>query len=118
MPSQSAAQAHQFFLDVAKSNTVWTIRDKGGFPTSTNLSGETAMPFWSTENRAKIVIANVEAYQGFSPHQLTLPEFQDRWLPGMEADGLKVGLNWTGKCATGYDLTPSEVQERLQYAVK
>jgi hypothetical protein len=39
------------------------------------------MHFWCTENRAKWVIDNVEAYQGFEVMALTLDQWRSLWLP-------------------------------------
>ncbi|MGO7210140.1 DUF2750 domain-containing protein [Rhizobium ruizarguesonis] len=51
-----AAHTHAFFNEVTQSGFVWTIRDEAGFPTSTNQSNEAAMPFWSSEIRARRII--------------------------------------------------------------
>ena len=40
-------------------------------------------------------------------------DVKSRWLPGIERDGLIAGLNWSGPRATGYDLTPGELREKL-----
>lgn len=48
------------------------------------------------------MIARVEAYRNFTPHN-----------PGLEKDGLAVGVTWSGDRATGYDLKPAEVRARL-----
>ena len=106
--------ANAFYREVAKTRSLWTIRDTDGFPTSTNASGERAMPFWSTERRARAVIDSLDAYAGFSPHRLDLEEFRSRWLPGLDRDGLFVGLNWSGERAVGFDVKPNEVLERLK----
>jgi len=111
--SISAAHADAFASEALAADAVWAIRDADGFPTSTNASGETAMPFWSTENRARRVIENVDAYRGFEPVRLELEAFVGRWLPGLERDGLLVGLNWSGKRAIGYDMQPKDVRARL-----
>ena len=111
--STSAAQAKHFFDEVLKDGQVWTIRDDAGFPAPPGSSGVRAMPFWSLESRAQKVIASVDAYRSFTPHKLTMQEFTDRWLPGLEKDGLAVGVNWSGDRATGYDLKPEEVRARL-----
>jgi hypothetical protein len=71
------------------------------------------MPFWSLRSRAEKVITTVPAYEGFELVELTLAEFRSRWLPGLERDGLRVGLNWSGPRATGYDVHPSEVAAAL-----
>lgn len=111
--SISAAQADAFVSEALEAGKVWGIRDEAGFPTSTNASGEIAMPFWSSESRAKKITDGVSAYRGFEPTPIDLAVFIERWLPGLEKDGLSCGLNWSGELATGYDLKPSEVLARL-----
>ncbi|WKL55843.1 DUF2750 domain-containing protein [Asticcacaulis sp. ZE23SCel15] len=111
--SISSINADAFIVQIIKDGRVWGIRDKDGFPASTNMSGETAMPFWSSNRRAQTIIEKVPAYSGFEPEPIELPEFIDRWLPGLEKDGLYCGLNWTGSRATGYDLTPAQVLARI-----
>ena len=111
--SIAAINADKFVSEVLDRALVWGIRDKVGFPTSTNASGETAMPFWSSKKRATSVVENVPAYRDFEPVPIALSEFVDRWLPDLKKDGLRCGLNWSGKRATGYDLTPDQVLARL-----
>lgn len=114
--SIAAAQADSFVTELVANREVWTIRDSGGFPTSTNSSGETAMPFWSLESRARKIVDQLPAYQGFQPYKLTVEEFLERWLPGLERDGLLAGLNWSGDRATGYDMQPADVRARIEAA--
>ena len=45
-------------------------------------------------------------------------EFRDRWIPGLTKDGLKVGVNWSGARALGYDIDPAEVQTRFEYEIQ
>lgn len=111
--STSAAQATHFFNEIAAHKCVWAIRDDGGFPVPMNRSGERAMPFWSLESRARKIIATVPAYKDFSTERLSLQEFTENWLPGLEQDALLVGINWSGDRATGYDMEPKEVLARL-----
>ncbi len=111
--SISAVHAGAFVSEALAADKVWGIRDEAGFPTSTNASGEIAMPFWSSEGRAKKITESVSAYGGFEPTPIELTAFVERWLPGLEKDGLCCGLNWSGERATGYDLKPSELLARL-----
>lgn len=111
--STAAAHADAFVSEALATNTVWAIRDASGFPTSTNSSGETAMPFWSMESRARRVIEGLDAYRGFEPVQLELETFTARWLAGLQNDGLMVGLNWSGERASGYDMKPADLRARL-----
>ncbi|MBN9361249.1 MULTISPECIES: DUF2750 domain-containing protein [unclassified Devosia] len=114
--SISAAHSAAFFSEVVASAAVWGIRDNGGFPVPVSADGARTMPFWSTRNRAEQVIQTVPAYAGFQPERVNLAAFVDRWLPGLERDGHLVGINWSGERATGYDMLPREVIERLKRA--
>lgn len=116
--SQAAAQATAFFREVAVHHTIWTVREESGFPFPLNSEGRRAAPFWSSESRARRVIAQVPAYAGFTVVALTWEEVRDRWLPGLERDGFLVGINWTGERATGYDLEPRTVLERMEQALQ
>lgn len=113
--SQSAAQWSSFIKEIIRQRKVWTIKDEGGIPTSTNIEGETSMPFWSLKTRAEKIIENVPDYSRFQPYEIKFDEFLNRWLKGLEKDGLYLGVNWSGKRATGYDMKPKEVLERIQY---
>ena len=111
--STSAAQSAAFFAEVVAGREVFGIKDDGGFPAPKNGSGDRAMPFWSKRSRAEKVCASVPAYEGFQIVALLLTEWRERWLPGLAKDGLRVGINWSGTRATGYDLTVDEVLARL-----
>lgn len=112
--SVATESANAFFQEVTVNQSVWAIRDEAGFPTATSSNGKKAMPFWSTCERAKAVVSNVRAYNDFEPHELTLNNFRDLWLSGLQRDGLHVGLNWSGGRALGYDYSPSEVLARIR----
>ena len=92
---------------------MYALRDDAGFPAPAAPDGVRSMPFWSKDSRAKAIIANVEAYRGMSVAELSVEEWKDRWLPGLERDGLLVGLNWSGAHATGYDISPAQVLANL-----
>lgn len=111
--SISAINADAFVTEALDALKVWGIRDSAGFPTSTNASGEIAMPFWSSEARAKRVVETVNAYKDFEPVPIELTAFAEKWLPGLEKDGLLCGLNWSGERATGYDIAPRDVLARF-----
>jgi len=97
---------------VLRNETVWGIRDADGIP-APKSAGNRVMPFWSTESRAQRIIDQVEAYRGFEVVSLPLDVWRSRWLPGLAKDGLLVGLNWSGKSAKGYDVTPADAEAAL-----
>lgn len=109
----SAAQAAAFYDEARREHSVWTIRDANGIPAPLNADGVRSMPFWSLRSRADRVIAQVDAYADFESVEVGLDEFLHRWLPGLARDGLLVGLNWSGARATGYDLTPEDLERNL-----
>jgi hypothetical protein len=113
--SQSSAQYHAFIKELLENKKVWILKDEQGFLSSTNLSGETAIPFWSLKSRAEKVITTVPAYSKFQPHEINLEDFLNKWLTGLEKDGLHVGVNWSGKREKGYDVKPNQIAERIKY---
>jgi hypothetical protein len=114
--SVSAIHADAFYRDVVSGRLVWTLRDDNGYPAAQGDGGR-AMPFWSSLSRVEKVIANVAEYRSFFPAEIELSAFLERWLPGLERDGLKVGLNWSGDRAVGYDVEPGEVASHLAGAL-
>lgn len=110
--SVSAAQADAFYREVVMHCRVWGVRDADGFPAPQTPEGR-AMPFWSLRSRAEVIVAKVPAYAGFEVVELPLNEWRDRWLPGLQRDGVRVGLNWSGARATGFDLAAADVERNL-----
>ena len=110
--SSSAPQADAFYREVVEQSTVWAIRDADGFPAPETPQGR-AMPFWSLRSRAEGIVARVPAYAGFEVIGLPLDEWRSRWLPSLQRDAIRVGLNWSGEVATGYDVLPAEVEASL-----
>jgi len=116
--SQAASQAAAFYRDVAKHRVVWTLRDDGGFPAPKLPSGQRAQPFWSSRSRVERIIAAAPAYRGFTPFAISWEAFEKDWLPGLERDGLLVGVNWSGPRARGYDMTSAEVRANVGWAME
>jgi hypothetical protein len=112
----SAAHAAAFFDEVIAASAVWSVADANGHPAPVNGDGRRSMPFWSKESRAVSIVEQVEAYRSFDVVRIDLDAWVERWLPGLEGDGLLVGLNWSGDSATGYDVEPSDAAARLAVA--
>lgn len=113
--SQAASQYAAFARDVAENGRVWTVRDNDGFPAPKTPEGNRAMPFWSSLSRVERIIATVPAYASFQPFEIAWELFRDNWLPGLERDGVLVGVNWSGPRALGYDIAPKDVRARIDY---
>jgi hypothetical protein len=111
--SVAAAQAEAFYTETLTLRAVWGVEDAGGIPAPKTPDGYRAMPFWSKRSRAERITKNVPAYAGMEPFEITLDEWRESWLPGLEQDGLRVGLNWSGQGAVGYDLPVANVLRNL-----
>lgn len=109
--SANASQAAEFYRQVAETGIMWTLRDKAGYPAPKTSSGKRAVPFWSSKSRVESIIANVPAYKGFWPEKVTYNRFIHHWVETLSRSAQLVGVNWSGKRATGYDL-PAEFVER------
>lgn len=112
--TQSAAEALNFYEEVAASKKLWALKDADGFPAPLNADGKRAQPFWSSLSRVEKIIRTVPAYAKFEPYELGWQEFSDRWMPALMKDGILVGVKWSGKNATGYDIAPEEVKQNVE----
>lgn len=112
--SQSSSQAWAFYRQVAATRLLWTIRDEAGFPAPMTSTGQRAQPFWSSRSRVERIIKSVPAYSGFEPFEVSWDDFCRKWVPGLAKDGLLVGVNWSGKRATGYDIDPEHLRNCIQ----
>jgi hypothetical protein len=107
--TQSASQATAFYRDVAAHRMMWTLHNEKGFPTARTSGGEYAVPFWSTLLRVQLITRVVPAYAGYEPFAVSWENFVTKWSPDLSKNKLKVGVNWSGKKATGYDLEPTRL---------
>lgn len=112
---QSASQAAAFYKEVGINRKLWTCKDSGGNPAPKTSSGKRAMPFWSSLSRVQKIIKTMPAYSVFEPQELTWEEFKEKWAPDLTNNNLLIGVNWSGKEATGYDLEPKDVVSHVDY---
>lgn len=115
MPEDPNTEA--FFDEVRRHGRVFGLADEAGFPAPRTAAGHRAMPFWSRRSRAERVRSTVPAYRALQVVALPVEVWRERWLTGLTADGLRVGLNWSGPQPSGDDLPPEEVARRLVEAV-
>jgi len=116
--SQASSQAWAFYREVAKTRVVWTVSDEKGFPAPLTSSGKRAQPFWSSRSRVERIIKTVHAYSSFEPREISWDDFCDTWVPELSKDDYLVGVNWSGKRATGYDLEPDRLVEYVQAVIQ
>lgn len=115
--SISSIHAHKFYEEVVKKQVVFTLRDKNGYVVPQNLEGKRSMPFWSLRKRVEKIIGTVPAYKNFKIKKFTVKEFK-QWCASLRKDKQLVGLNWSGKKATGYDIEPDVVLKAIDLRTK
>lgn len=108
-PSLDVPDVASFAAEVAQNRSLWTIRGSGGYPALETAEGARAQPFWSSRALAAEVVATVPDYQGFEIVEISWEAFESRWAPGLEQDGIVVGINWSGPNASGYDWSADDV---------
>ena len=86
----AVTHAAALYREVTTSGKVWTIQNAFGFP-APQEGGERAMPFRSSRNRAEQIIRSVPGYPGFTPVELELDVYLNRWIAGRTRDKLRVG---------------------------
>ncbi len=107
--SLSGAHKAAFRREAPPEGRVFSIRDDGGYLIAQDDEGHRALPFWSKSSRAKRAVTQVAAFEGFDVVEIPLDDWLREWLPGLERDGVLIGLNWAGPRATGFDLPPLQV---------
>ncbi|MET7984402.1 DUF2750 domain-containing protein [Streptomyces sp. NPDC005281] len=113
--STSGAQAAAFFREVARTRTVWRVRNDDGCPIPVSSSGHPTFPYWSSETRAQ------RAAQLWGPQFRAVSMPLDHWrsaaLSDLAEEDIRLGINWSGQRLTGWDFTVSEVVNRLLHAL-
>lgn len=103
-----------FIKEIIEQKKVWTIENIEGVPTTVD-NGEVSMPFWSSKLKTEKAIRDVTAYNEYRLLEISLEDFINKWLPGLEKDALFVGANLSGKNLIGSDWKPKELLEQIQY---
>jgi hypothetical protein len=84
----------RFFTEVIASEVLWGLEGPDGWALCP-AEGEDdtdVMPFWSQREFAE---PHCEGdWSEYRPTAIALEEFLDDWLPGLDKDGLLVGVNW------------------------
>lgn len=113
--SIAAAQYDQFQAQVADGERVFTFTDDGELLVYPVRSGET-VPFWSSRSRLERIQHQFPKYRQWEITELALAEFWSR-LDQLEREQLQVGINWSGKNLTGYNVSAAALRSALRHAV-
>ncbi|MEO1128290.1 MAG: DUF2750 domain-containing protein [Planctomycetota bacterium] len=102
--TEAASQEREFYLEVAETQTLWTLSNDDGVPVRKRAEGISATPFWSSEGRALRAAETVPAFAGFKPYPVDWFTFSAVWAADLRRTNLRCGVNWSGDNAAGYDV--------------
>lgn len=109
----SKRRYENFIKRVSESMTVWGLKSEDGWCVcESNEHEDTAvMLFWSDEAYARQCA--VEEWSHYKPTSLSLEEFMNNWIHGMNEDDLLVGVNWNVKLI-GLEVEPLDLLKELE----
>lgn len=107
----SAEERFEYFLEQAvATGCVWTLRgDDGGVLMS--AEGKECIPVWP--NEAFAATWAVDDWADSAPFMIDLDAWMQRWLPGMQTDGLSVVV-FPDDAEEGLVLRPKELKKAIQ----
>ena len=108
----SSAQYHKFVEQAIRHGEVFTFTE-GGEYLIYKVHDHEVIPFWSSRARVDTAQQRHEKYRKYEISQLALDRFL-RWLPNMAEEHICIGVNWSGKNLTGYDLPANDVLARFE----
>ncbi|MCP1675518.1 hypothetical protein J2T57_002668 [Natronocella acetinitrilica] len=109
--------AMQGFLQEAVENgTVYALQDDEGWALTESTEDPDVMvlPLWSSVEGADA--AATGEWSIYSSTAIALDELLEDWLPGLQQDGLRVGVNWDA-ALDGVELPPLELQADLEAVI-
>ncbi|MCK8515605.1 DUF2750 domain-containing protein [Methylonatrum kenyense] len=106
----------RFIESAVDRGQVWGLLDEEGWALTPAADDETVMvlPLWSDEDDASA--AATDAWSDYRTESIAVDELLEHWLPGLEADGHRVGLDWTPDLE-GVEVPPLELQLDLETAI-
>lgn len=108
----SGADRYEHFVKrVADWEEVWSLQDINGWVSSENDEGIKSIPVWPHPEYAKLCAD--EHWKGNNPSSIELQVFIEKWLPGMEKDGLLVAVFPTPS-GKSVQVSPTELKKHLQ----
>jgi hypothetical protein len=99
-----------FIARVRQGGQVWGLRSEGGWAycESSEYEETDVLVFWS--DRASAEKHSKGEWAGHAAEAIALEEFVEKWLPGMDEDGVLIGPDWDLNLA-GPEVEPSDLAE-------
>ena len=114
--STAALQYDEFKRQVAEERKVFTFTNVGKY-LAYPVRGHEVIPFWSSHSRIVTVKKSHSQYQRYEITEMGLDEFI-QWFPQLAAEGIHIGINWSGKRLIGYDISIQHLKAAIEYWMK
>lgn len=104
----------RMIVECLEKGCVWGLQDSDeswALVGSTDNETIDVIPFWSDQELAQ-ALCNGD-WDIYKPVAIEMEEFLDDWLPGMHADVLMVGVNWTVDLE-GQEFEPLDLLEEFE----
>jgi hypothetical protein len=111
--SIAAPHYDRFKEQAVADGAVYTFTENGEFLVFL-IGAHEVIPFWSSCSRMQRVQALHAKYRKYEVREMPISEFL-AWLPTLEAKGIHIGANWSGKRLVGYNVGVSELLPGLEY---
>ena len=102
-----------YFLDaVIEERELWILvnQDNHFLKIVSEVDGIAYLPVWPS---AEFAAKYAEGAGGLTPKDISLPEFFKKWVPGLQKDGLEVGV-FPGSDETLWITGPADLKNDLQ----
>lgn len=100
-----------FIRKVAEFEEVWGIYHDNGWAILSDNENRIVVPFWPEEAFAQLCCS--EQWEGYTPKLIALPDFIDKWLPGMKKDNRFANIFYIPGTKTGTIISPDILAEDL-----
>ena len=86
---QSNSRYDAILMHCKQKKDIWVLQDEGGC-LLIDLGSEKVLPIWHDSALAELWKG--KEYQMFSANKVSYADFIEKWLPGMNKDGYKLGV--------------------------
>jgi hypothetical protein len=101
-----------FVQKVTDFEEVWGIYHDNGWAVMSDNNSNMVIPFWPEEEFA--LLCCTEQWEGYVPKAISLNDFMNKWLPGMEKDHRMVNVFLTADEKQGVIIRPLELLKDLK----
>lgn len=106
-----AARYRHFIKKVTDCEEVWGLWESDGWATMGDGAGQVFVPFWPHSNYAAM-LAN-GSWSRYEPNAVTLKDFLEKWLVGLERDKLSLAVFPTPS-GKGLSVCPEQCSQDLR----